>query len=411
MELKKGQIAARNATIATGLLAFLKGVVGLLSGSLALLTDALHSTIDILTIFASFFGLKIAGKKPTEKFPYGYYKAESLASLFISLVIFFIAINFLIDGYNHLFILPTISFTSIAATTALTSIIVSLAISQYLKKAGEEINSQALLLNSKERKFDAFSSMIVFIAILSSVYKIPYIDGIVVILLALMIFKISLFSMKDSIYSLMDVSPSKEIEEKIKKIIKNTKGVDDFKNLKLRKTGPFVMGEVDVKIKKFVNVDKAHEISDKIENQIKKIKEIDSFVIHIEPYEKTKQRIAIPISENKGLNSKVMNHFGRANYFLFVDVDREKKKINKMYTKRNPFKKKIARAGLAAVHFLVNEKVDILVTKEIGEISFHTARDHLINIYKTKGKTAKEIINNFMNEKLAKLTEATRVKD
>jgi len=57
MNLKKGQKVARNSTIATAVLALIKGIIGFMSGSLALLTDALHSTIDILTIFASFFGL------------------------------------------------------------------------------------------------------------------------------------------------------------------------------------------------------------------------------------------------------------------------------------------------------------------------------------------------------------------
>lgn len=85
--LKRGEKAALVTTGAKLFLALGKGGVSLFSGSLVLMTDALHSGIDVIPIFASWFGLKISQKKPDEKFPYGYYKAESLATLFISLFI------------------------------------------------------------------------------------------------------------------------------------------------------------------------------------------------------------------------------------------------------------------------------------------------------------------------------------
>jgi predicted Fe-Mo cluster-binding NifX family protein len=226
---------------------------------------------------------------------------------------------------------------------------------------------------------------------------------------SLLIFKAGIFILKDSILALMDVSPSKDIENEVKKIISSIAGVEDFKNLRLRKSGPFVFGEVTVKIRKHLNVKRAHEIADSIENKIKKeVGEIDSFTIHVEPYESEELKLAIPVEINKGLNSEVSEHFGRANYFIFVTVNKKEEKINSFYVKDNPYKEKSAKAGYFAANFVVKEKIDVLITKEVGGISFHTLRDNLVDIYKAKGKNVKEVVNNFIKDKLELLTEPTK---
>ena len=411
VKLKSGQKLALSATIVTFLLALGKGIVGLLSGSVALITDAVHSAADIFTIFGAWIGLKIAGRKPTEKFPYGYYKAENLATLFISVIILYLGFELLLSGYYQLFAVPDLSFTYVALAVPLLSSVISFIISIYEKRKGEEINSQALIANGEESFMDTLSSLIVFIAIVATYFNIPYADGAVGIIIALLIFKIGIFNIKDSLLALMDVSPKKDVEKQIGKILKSTKGLEDFSDLKLRKSGPFVMGEVKAKVKKTADVNRAHEVSDNIERKIKdRVKGVDSFTVHVEPYKENKYRICIPIKKENGLDSRVMYHFGRAEKFLFVDV--EKGNVKKKYVKENPFKNKKVRAGLKASHFIVDEDTDVLITKEIGEISFHTLRDHMVDIYKgNKAKTAKKIIEHFCEDKLTRLTEPTKSSD
>lgn len=87
LSLISGEKAAAYSAVATLLLACFKGMVGYLSGSVALTTDAFHSGADSITRFASWFGLKVSQRKPDEKFPYGYYKAETLTALFVSIII------------------------------------------------------------------------------------------------------------------------------------------------------------------------------------------------------------------------------------------------------------------------------------------------------------------------------------
>jgi cation diffusion facilitator family transporter len=84
---KKGEKAARLSTATLFVLGVLKGVVAVLSGSLALLAGAIDTFSDVFSSVAVWVGLRIAEKKPTERFPYGYYKAETFALLIVSTVI------------------------------------------------------------------------------------------------------------------------------------------------------------------------------------------------------------------------------------------------------------------------------------------------------------------------------------
>jgi len=407
--LKKGERAAGISTMAIFFLTLAEALVGFLSGSAILITDALHNAADSIMTFASWFGLKISQRKPDERFPYGYYKMENLTTLFVSGFIMYAAFELLLEGYSKLFTSSELVMPLQALGMALVSAIVSFFMATYMKKVGNEVNSQSLIASSQERTTHVFSSAIIFVAILLTLYRVPHVEGIIIMLFSLLVLKIGILTAKDSILALMDVTPSKDIEEDVKKILESIAGIEDFENMKLRKSGPFMFGEVNVEIRKYVDVKRAHEISDNIEKTIKEeIGQINSFTIHIEPYETDKQKLVIPIKRDKALDSEIMEHFGRANYFIFVTIDKKNGKAESTYVKENPYKEKSVRAGFAAVNSIVKEKIDVLITREIGGISFHTLRDHLVDIYKVKGKNVREAVDNFVNNGLERLTKPTK---
>ena len=101
--LKQGQKTAFAATFVTLFLAVMKAVVGYLFDSQVLIADAFQSGADLLAIFASGFGLCLASKRKTAKFPYGLYKAETVISLLIGAGIIWAGVEILRDGYQKLF--------------------------------------------------------------------------------------------------------------------------------------------------------------------------------------------------------------------------------------------------------------------------------------------------------------------
>jgi len=98
-------------------------------------------------------------------------------------------------------------------------------------------------------------------------------------------------------------------------------GVEDFSDLRLRQSGPFVYGQVKIAVRKSINVDQAHFLADQIETIIKdKIPTISSFSIHIEPLKTDFSHLTIPVTQKQGLSSSTAKTFARAPYFLFVNL-------------------------------------------------------------------------------------------
>ncbi len=409
-KLKKGQKVAGKAIWLEGFLVLLKFIVGLLSGSLVLISDAIHSASDVVSIITSWFGLKIAQRKASQRFPYGFYKAESLGALLISFLIIYASWEMFTKGYDRLFSFSQIKMPLLAIGISFLDALVLFFFGKYEIRVGKQIGAQSLTAMGEENRTHLFSSTAVLIGILAAYYRIPYLEGLIIIGISLLIFKIGLMATKNSVFALMDVSPSEPFKDKVGEAIESVPGVEEFFDLRLRQSGPFVFGETKVGIRKSIDVKRAHEISEKIEKNIKKkIPKIDSFSIHVEPFRSDFHHLVIPVRDKKGLDSFLSGYFGRAPYFLFINL--KGKKIKGFYFLKNPYKNKSVRAGLSVSKMIVKQKSDILLTVEIGEISFHVLKDNLIDVYQVKNEKARKIINQFIEDKLPQLVEATRKKD
>ena len=408
-KLRKGQKASLVDAGITSILSLLKATVGYVSGSIALVADALHDASDVLITIASWVGLKISERKPTKRFPYGFYKAENLASLFISFFFFYGAFEILSESIKKLFLVPKIDFPLIALSVPLISAISGYFISRYMKRIGREIGSRSLIAIGEEARIHIFLALSVFVGIFASYFHIPYVESLVGIFLSTLIFKVALETLKDSLFALMDVSPSKPIERKIIKAIKTTKNVKSLKEIKLRKSGPFIFGEAVIEVSEKLDLERAHKVSEIIERKIKRIEpRIESFLVHIEPYEPEKKIVAIPVEEANGIKSRISKHFGRANYFCLLVI--EKGKIRSIKFLRNPFKEKEIRAGLAAAKFLIEKKITHLITKEIGMISFNTLKARFVKVLLAKGRNVKECVENFLKGKCREIKKPTKEK-
>ena len=266
----------------------------------------------------------------------------------------------------------------------------------YMKKAGEESNSKSLLANAEEKKFDVFSSVVVFISLL--LYQYHWIGALTTMGLSIMIFEIGLSFSKDSILSLMDAWTDEGLLEKVRKEMRTVRGVKSIKDVKLRKSGPFVFGEATITVSKNIDVEKSHRLTEEIEKKVKGM--VEKLVIHVEP-EKKREKIAIPLREKNGLDSRVSDHFGRAPFFLVYSKSSGKWKIV-----QNPERNRKVKAGLHTAKFLIEKGVDVVVTKEMGEISFHTLRDNFVDVLRLKGEKASDVI-----EMLDELEQVKKVKE
>jgi len=407
--LKQGEKASFIAGLVTLLFALAKLIVGLLAGSVILIADSIHSFSDLLGTVIAWVGLRISQKKATAKFKYGFYKAESLAALIIAILIIYAAWEIGTTSYNHLFSFSSLTLPIVAISVAILDGIFMFWVGTYERNVAKKIKSQSLLADGTESRLHIFSSSIVIVGLLAAVFKLPYLEGIAGLLIALLVAKEGLVFLKDAIYSLMDISPDKKVEDKIKRIIRKN-NVESFRDLRLRKSGMSIFGEVTVAFKKIIKIPDAHHITEKIENQIKEqVPEVESVNIHIEPRQSKKNKILIPIKSRKGLNSELIEHFGRANDFMFIEVMGHK--IKNFYYRKNPYIKKEVRAGLSATKLVLKENPDLIITKQLGRISFHALRDSLVEVFYTDECLADKAMEKYFKGELKLLEEPTKEKD
>jgi cation diffusion facilitator family transporter len=391
--LKKGGKAAIYSSLTNLLLAVVKGIVGLLSGSIALVADSIHSFSDIVASMAVYIGLKLSMRKPDKKFPYGYYKIESFASLIISAIIVVTGIEIALDSYNAFLNPSVIEIPFIALVIAALSALVSFLLARYKQDIGRKIGSQALINDGKHSFIDIFSSIIVFVGILTSYLGYLRVQGISGILVSLLIIYMGLKLAKDDVLVLLDANMDPEKIEEIKTMAESVDGVEGVHAIKVRRSGPFVFAELHLDAKKGLSVENASEITGNIKKAVKdRIKNLDSLTVQIEPFKKQKLRVAVPVENKKGLQSNISEHFARAPYILIADVFNGK--IINNTVKDNPGTKLEKKKGIEAAEFLEKEKVDVLVSNEVGEGPKYVLSGKLIDIMTPTGRNLEETILN-----------------
>jgi cation diffusion facilitator family transporter len=402
--LKKGETTAKLSTIAVALLAVLKGFIGFLSGSIALLADAVHSLSDVLASLAVWLGLRLAQKKPTEKFPYGYYKAETLASLAVAVVILASGIEILWESIKKFSSPSTISFPFLALSVAIFSMMFSYLLSRYKGKTGREINSRALIGESKHSMVDVYLSLAVFSGILFSHFGVLWVEPLAGLIIGIAIVRLSVGLARDTVLVLMDACLRPDRIDQIKTIAKGVSGVKGVHDVKIRRSGPFVFGEMHVEVEEEMAVERAHAISDEIERKIKDdIGEIDSLTIHVEPAEIEAYRVAVPIDNDAGLESTINPHLGKAPHFLFIDIDN--RKVEKWFASQNPGVGLEKKRGITSAQFLIEHKVNVLLVKELGEGPFHLLKDNLVKIYRISDNTdLRQTLDAFQRKELESMT-------
>ncbi len=391
INLKKGEKAAIYSGLTNLALAIIKGIIGFLSGSIALIADSIHSFSDIIASLAVYIGLKLSMKKPDEKFPYGYYKIESFASLIISVIIIVTGVEIALESF-HDFLNPTaIGLPLISLSAAAISVVVSFLLARYKERIGKEIGSQALVNDGKHSFIDIFSSSIVFIGILFTYLGYLSVQGISGILVAFLIIYIGLKLAKNDIMVLLDASVDPEKINEIKSIALGMDGVKGVHNIKIRRSGPFVFGELHLETEKDMSVKKASEITESVKEALKdKINNLDNFTVQIEPFKNKKLRIAVPVENKNGLNSDISMHFAKAQYILIADVINGQ--IMNNVIKDNPGIKLEKKKGIETAEFLGKEHVDVLLGNEVGDGPKYVLSNKLIDVIVPKGRNLEEMI-------------------
>lgn len=377
--LIKAESVAKKSMIHIFLLASLKLVIGFFTGISVMMADAVKTYSELLGLFASYIGLHLSRKSADQNFEYGYYKIETFAAFLVSIGLLYVGFIFFRDSITLLYSPQKGSHQPFAITAAIISIIHYYNLRKKLQKAGEEANSLSLITNARGKNINIFLQVGIIIAIISNYQKIPYVEGIITIIVSILILKEGFFSAKESLFFLLDYWGDPIMTSKIKKILKSEKGfIRSIKKIRLRRAGTFIFGEAYVEINPFIEV---QDLREELKILSEKISELNPYIKDFPIYSHIPHadymKVAIPVSSGADLSACISHNFQNTTAYIFAEI--KKNKIINFYLKKIAAKDK---NPLEFANFLKNEKITTLINNKIHSLAYYNLRrTHQISIY------------------------------
>ncbi len=282
-EIKKASLIA---IIGNAFLAVLKVVFGLLAGSLAVVADGIDSMEDIITSLITLITANVLSKPPNKKYPYGYGRAETIATRLLSLIIFAAGIQLAILSIQKM-IKGTYAEIplKIAIYVTVISIIGKVFLSYHQFKIGNRTNSDMLRANAKNMQNDVLISLSVLIGLIfTHLLKMPVIDSMAALIVSAWIIKVAVQIFLKTNIELMDGIKDNKIYDIIFKAIDSVEGVKNPHRVVVRNVGHKLKIGADIEVDGSLSLNAAHELSHQVEQSIRsKIDNLFDVTIHVEP--------------------------------------------------------------------------------------------------------------------------------
>ncbi len=278
---------ARLSIYSNTFLLFIKLVAGFFMGSISVLSEALHSGIDLLAAFIANYSVRKAGKPADEIHKFGHGKFENVSGTVEAILIFVAAIIILYKAGEKILTESKVEFIGAGIVIMGISTVVNFYVSRKIMKVARKAESIALEADAYHLTTDVYTSIGVSIGlVLIQITKNPIFDPILAIIVALIIIKAAYDLTKRSVSGIMDVKLSDNEENIIKSIItEHYSSFAEYHDLRTRMSGAERYVDLHLVVPKDQPVADAHEFCDHLERDIKEKIPNLSILIHIEPCE------------------------------------------------------------------------------------------------------------------------------
>jgi len=272
--------------IGNAILAIAKIIIGIISGSLAVIGDGIDTTTDVLTYIITLITARIISKPPDSKFPYGYKKAETSATKILAFIIFFAGAQLLISTSKQMISGEVREMPGmIAIYVTLFSIVGKVILAMWQFKIGKKIDSKMIIANARNMRNDIIISISVLAGLaITFILKMPIFDSIVALLVSLWIIKEAFGIYRESNLEMMDGVKDTKVYFKIIKSVEAVEGAFNPHRIRVRNIANLWLIALDIEVDQYISVKEAHEIARKVECSIKmNIENIFDILVHIEP--------------------------------------------------------------------------------------------------------------------------------
>ncbi len=289
---KKSNVAALSVA-SNSVLVVLKLIVGLLIGSVSVLSEAIHSGMDLIAALIAFFAVRIAGRAADEEHPFGHTKVENISAAVEALLIFAAAIWIIFEAVQKLIHPRPLETVGWGIGIMLVSTIANLIVSQRLFKVGKETDSAALIADGWHLRTDVYTSAGVMVGLgiiwlgskLFPGLNLSWIDPLAAIAVAGLIIHAAYDLTRRAIQDLVDQSMPVEEKEWIENYLSSLyPTVRSFHRLRTRKAGATRFINLHLALDSNLTVAESHSIGDKIVADFKLHFPHDvDVIVHIEP--------------------------------------------------------------------------------------------------------------------------------
>lgn len=298
---KYGYLEGTVSIIGNTLLFVLKLFLGIFINSIALIADAFHTLSDSGTSGVVILGFKMAKKPPDKEHPFGHGRVEYIATLIVAILLILIGLGFIqqsIERFLNLGEFVNSDYALIIGVIIIISAVIKELLAQFSTSLGKKIKSDVLIADAWHHRSDAIASVAVGLGIIGANYGFPLLDPIFGIIVSMIIIYVGIDLIRNSSNLLIGNAPDEEIVRKIKNIVGSIEDVKGIDEISMHDYGITKVVSLQVKVENDLKLDEAHEIADRIENNIKNNMNF-STIIHLEPKE---------IHQDKKISQKIIEN-------------------------------------------------------------------------------------------------------
>jgi cation diffusion facilitator family transporter len=282
MRNEKSRVAFISVIAAIFLTGF-KLLIGILTGSLGLLSEALHSGLDLIASMITYYSVKISDRPADKNHNFGHGKVENFSAFLETILllitcgwIIYEALDRLISGNTH------IEVSIWSYVVVIISILVDVTRSRALYKVARKYNSQALEADALHFSTDIWSSAVVLLGLVCANFGFFFADSIAALVVAMIVLLISYRLGKKAMDVLLDKAPDSIIKQ-VSEILSAVPGVRCFHDLKVRNSGADIFINVTIHVDPEISIKQAHSISELVESEVTAKIPRSEIQVHYEP--------------------------------------------------------------------------------------------------------------------------------
>lgn len=284
MRYKSVRLASILGVLGNIFLLVIKGIIGFMTNSKAMIADFFNSAGDVFSSFMTFIGNKIASKPYDDDHNLGHGKAEYIYSMLISIVMFITVLIILKDSILSIFKPTHYEFSIWLIVVCIITIILKFLLFLYTNKISKKLNNLLIKANSKDHRNDCVLTLLNLISAILSRNGIYFIDGIVGTVISVWIILTAINIFKESYDILMDKCMNDITKNEVLKIIENHKEIKKITHFNSTPVGYKYQISLSIFVDGNLSTFESHNIADNLEKEIiNNIDEVYLAIIHVNP--------------------------------------------------------------------------------------------------------------------------------